>query len=361
MRVPIAAALLGLAFSAGAADAPVFHSTVSFVRADVEVYHRHSHAPIPDLQAPDFVVFDESEPREIVYFEKDSGPLDLVLLLDVSGSVREMLPDIADGAADALAALQPGDRGAVMAFTKTTALTQPLSSAFDGFIRGIRSAMTIRIGSDTDINQAVWAATDYLQSAGGTSRRAILILTDNMQETHVPDSLVDEQLSYTGAVLDGVLFRGPIALPHISHPGILGFARNTGGEVMEGRQPGKRVAEMLQRIKLRYAIHFRPAQTNSPRPRKIRIELTREARDRYPDAVVHARSIYFPLATYRQKTDVLPGAGIAEQRFRRPDPSASPTRNSSRKEEQIRSIPLRQTALSMPTTRWPFLENLLPR
>ncbi len=311
MRVPIAAALFGLVASALTADTPVFHSTVSFVKADVDVYHRRSHAPIPDLQASDFEVFDEDQPREIVYFGKDSGPLDLVLLLDVSGSVREILPQIASSAADAPAALQPGDRAAVMAFTKTTALTQPLSGALRDIVRGIRVAMSIRIGSDTDINQAVWAATDYLQSSGGTARRAILTLTDNMQETHIPDALIDEQLSYAGVVLDGLLFRGAVGLPRITHPGILGFARNTGGDVIEGSHLAERVGEMLQRIKLRYAIHFRPVETKSPQPRKIRIELTREARNRYPDAVVRARRIYFPLATYRHKPEVLPGSGIA--------------------------------------------------
>ncbi len=301
MRVPIAAALFGLVASAPAADPPVFRSTVSFVKADVDVYHRRSHAAIPDLHASDFEVFDEDRPREIVHFEEDSGPLDLLLLLDVSGSVREILPEIANGAAGAVATLQPGDRAAVMAFSKTTALTQPLSGALRGVVQGIRAAMSIRIGSDTDINQAVWAATDYLQSAGGTARRAILTLTDNMQETHVPDSLVDEQLSFAGVVLDGLLFRGPVGLPHLTHPGILGFARNTGGEVIEGSHPAERVAEMLRRIKLRYAIHFRPVEAKSPQPRKIRIELTRESRNRYPDAVVRARRIYFPLATYRHK------------------------------------------------------------
>ncbi len=303
-----AAALLAPAAGAGAADGPVFRSTVSLVKADVDVYHRRTHAPILDLQASDFEVLDENEPREIIYFGKDSGPLDLVLLLDVSGSVREILPEIAVGAAHALAALQTGDRAAVMAFTKTTALTQPLSGDFGGVVQGIRSAMSIHIGSDTDINQAVWAAADYLESAGGTSRRAILILTDNMQESSIPDSLVDEQLSYSGAVLDGMLFEGAVRLPHITHPGILGYARDTGGEVIDASHPGERVAEMIQRIKLRYAIHFRPVETSSPRPRKIRIKLAREAQNRYPDAVVRARRMYFPLASYRHRPVANPPA-----------------------------------------------------
>jgi hypothetical protein len=75
---------------------------------------------------------------------------------------------------------------------------------------------------------------------------------------------MDEQLSEAGAVLDGLIFRGPIAVPHITHPGMLGFARNTGGEVVEDSQPGGRVAVMFGRIKFRYSIHFRPVETISP-------------------------------------------------------------------------------------------------
>src|SRR4051794_12021155 len=287
-----------------AADAPTFHTTISLVKADAYVYDRQTHEPILDLQASDFKILDEDESREIAYFGSDAGPLDLLLLLDVSGSVRETLPQLADAATAALSTLQEGDRSGVMAFTKTAVLTQPLTGNPAEVARGIRDAARLRIGLDTDINQALWAAADYLHGAGGTSRRAILILTDNMQATQIPDSLVDEQLSEAGAVLDGLLLRGPVRLPHVTHPGILGFARNTGGEVIEGNQPAGRLAEMIRRIKFRYSLHFRPVETMSPRPRRIRIELTAEARQRNPNAVVRARRIYFPLATYRPKREI---------------------------------------------------------
>jgi hypothetical protein len=79
----------------------------------------------------------------------------------------------------------------------------------------------------------------------------------------IPDSLVGEQLSEAGAVLDGLLFRGPIAVP-TSHILAFSVARNTGGEVVEDSQPGGRVAVMIGRIKFRYSIHFRPVETISP-------------------------------------------------------------------------------------------------
>ena len=213
--------------------------------------------------------------------------------------MRELLPQVADRATAALSVLQPDDRAAVMAFTKTTALTQPLTADFGAVAQGIRAAMSLRIGLDTDINQALWSAADYLHGFGGTARRAILILTDNLQETSVPDSLVDEQLAEAGAVLDGLLLRGPIALPHVTHPGILGFARNSGGEVIEGNQPAERLGEMIRRIKFRYSLHFRPVESKSARPRRIHVELTADARRRYPNAVVRARRFYLPMGSYK--------------------------------------------------------------
>jgi VWFA-related protein len=306
-----------------AADAPTFHTTISLVKADAYVYDRQTHEPILNLQASDFQVLDEDRSREITYFGNDSGPLDLVLLLDVSGSVRETLPQLADAATTALSTLEEGDRSGVMAFTKTTVLTQPLTNHSEEVARGIRDATRLRIGLDTDINQALWSAADYLHGAGGTARRAILILTDNMQATQVPDSLVDEQLSEAGAVLDGLLLRGLVRLPRVTHPGILGFARNTGGEVIEGNQPAGRLAEMIRRIKFRYSIHFRPVETTSPRPRRIRIELTNDARQRNPNAVVRARRLYFPLASYRPKFEIPARQKIAEVEARRPRPAGS--------------------------------------
>ena len=301
MRLRFAVAASVLSVFAFAADGPSFRTTVSLVKAGAYVYDKNSRAPILDLQASDFQILDEDQPRDIVYFGDDAGPLDLVLLLDVSGSVLEALPQVANAANDALAVLQPGDRAAVMAFSKKTALTQPLTADLDDVADGIRAATRLRIGLDTDINQALWSAADYLHRAGGTSRRGILILTDNMQDTRIPDSLVDEQLSESGAVLDGLLLRGPIAMPRVTHPGILGFARNSGGEVIEGNHPAARLAEMIRRIKFRYSLHFRPAEVTSARPRRIRIDLTADARRRYPNAVVRARRLYFPQGTYRPK------------------------------------------------------------
>ena len=129
-------------------------------------------------------------------------------------------------------------------------------------------------------------------------------MTDNIQATHVPDTLVEDQLFEASAVLDGLLVRGRIALPHIVQSGVLRFAARTGGDVVESNRPGERLAEMIRRIKSRYSIHFHPADSVSAHPRKIRIELTAPARRRYPAAIVRSRTRYFPKSRYKPKEDV---------------------------------------------------------
>lgn len=283
-------------------DALTFKTAATLVKVGTYVYDRKTNVPITGLTAADFEVRDEAEPREIAYFGDASGPLDLVFLLDVSGSMRELVPDIAATAAGALAHLDSADRAAVMAFGKRTAVEQPLTDDFGVVVQGLRRILNARVGTDTDINQAVWLAADYLHGAAGAANRAIVVMTDNDQVTAVPDSLVDEQLFEAGAVLDGLLIRGAVPMPHITHPGILHFAARTGGDVLEGAHPGARLDEMIRRIKARYVIHFKPVQTDSAAARKIRVDLTPEARRRYPNAVVRARTSYFPKSKYRPVT-----------------------------------------------------------
>ena len=293
-----------LVSSSPAADSPTFRADATLVKVETYVFNRKTKAPIADLQASDFVIHDETEPRPIVSFSKASGPLDLVFLMDVSGTMRDVLPSVAATAAGALAHLDRGDRAAVMAFGKRSSITQSLTGDFPSVVEGLRRIFNAPVGSDTDINQAVWAASDYLYRAGGAANRGILVMTDNDQVTNVPDALVDEQLYEAGAVLDGLLVRGFVPVPHIVHSGILHFADRTGGGVVEGAHPGAQLDEMIRRIKARYVLHFRPVETSSSAPRRIRVELTPAARRRYPDAVVRARSSYFPHSVYRPKPEI---------------------------------------------------------
>jgi hypothetical protein len=62
--------------------------------------------------------------REITFFSRDELPLSVLLLLDVSGSVRSIVRRIAEGALNAMQRLKPADEVAVMAFANEPHLVQ---------------------------------------------------------------------------------------------------------------------------------------------------------------------------------------------------------------------------------------------
>ena len=272
-----------------------FETGITLVKVDARVYDASTGAPIRGLTAADFKVYDESTPRDIAYFGSESEPLDLVLLLDVSGTMREVLPAVAEQAAGALAHLHTSDRAAVMAFGKRSALLQPLTTEASAVVHAIEQAFIAPVGLDTDISRAVLAAADYLRAEHNDRRRAILVMTDNIQETSTSDRTVEEALYEADAVVDAFVVHGRIALPRFMRAGgVFRFAAKTGGEVIEGEHPAARLGELFEQIRARYSIHFRPVQSASPAPRRIRVELSPDARRRFPKAIVRARRRYFP-------------------------------------------------------------------
>src|SRR5260370_9057526 len=107
----------------------IFPAEVSLVKVDFELVERNSTAP-PAFTKDDFVVFDENQPQPIVHLERQSVPLDLLLLLDISGSMRRSLEDVAAASRAALAQLQPGDRVALMLFSRRAEAVQPFTQDF---------------------------------------------------------------------------------------------------------------------------------------------------------------------------------------------------------------------------------------
>src|SRR5712691_1902753 len=107
-------------------EIPVFRASVTLIRVDIQVTGRNSKA-ISDFTQQDFFVFDENQPQQIAHFGRESEPLDLLLLLDISGSMRRSLEDVAAATRAALAQLRPGDRVGLMLFARRAEVVQPFT------------------------------------------------------------------------------------------------------------------------------------------------------------------------------------------------------------------------------------------
>src|SRR5437899_3714141 len=95
---------------------------------DAQVIDKKTKRVVGDLNKEDFELSDNGVKQQISYFSRDELPLSIILLLDVSGSVRPIIHDIRDGARNALQRLKPQDQVAVMAFANTSKLAQDFTN-----------------------------------------------------------------------------------------------------------------------------------------------------------------------------------------------------------------------------------------
>ena len=283
----------------------IFKTGVADVRLDVQV----TEGPnlIKDLAKNDFVVTDEQQPQTLVSFSHGDEPLNLILLLDISGSMEQYIDQIAQTARESLNHLRPGDRVAIMVFAKKTAVHQGFSDNLAETARQIGSAVTNwDVGSTTQINSAVMDAAQYMMKHAGLSgRRAILILTDNLSMSfQLTDGQVIRELNKADTVFNAIVtghairpdLPGPRALSHdpdLTPANVFHLAEETGGEWTKAGDATATFAAMIERIRSRYMLAYHEPDSTPGAFRHVTVSLSPEAHKRYPSAELHTRSGYY--------------------------------------------------------------------
>jgi VWFA-related protein len=325
-------------------DAPiVFRSDVALVRVDAQVTDRSNRA-ITGLTADDFVLRENGVVQEIRNFASEDLPVDILLLLDVSGSMRPHVERVASAAQEALRALGPNDRIAVMVFDRATRVRMPFRSSRGEIMRGIDNVLNQEnFSGGTDITRAFYDAARYVAREGRRdARRAIVILTDDETEFNrddvnvartmngsgivvsallAPDALGTGSRRYpgggssrggggmgspwpSGGPLGGIIFgrRGPMGGggggPVIIGGGRSGtrsagtaeVARNTGGDSMRV-DDAYALQTTFERIRQRYALHFNLGNGVRPGQESVQVTLSSAAARRYPGAEVNFRRV----------------------------------------------------------------------
>ncbi len=300
LAAPLFAALL-----AAQPQNPVFRTGAAWVRVDVQVGDKAR--LLGSLDRDDFLVYDEGEPRKILYFGRESEPIDIVLLLDVSGSMRRYLEQMAVEAGEALRQLAPVDRVAVMLYGRTEHLEEEFTTDRGRIIDELRDSVHegAGLGSGTRTNAAIVASSAYIEhNARQESRRAILILTDNeSMDFRMPDRKVSEALLDGDTVLNAIVV-GQAKRPKPPRPGqyinpdfdlsdVFEIAEATGGQTLRTEHAGATFRELMEGIRTRYSVAYAAPPSAVPGTfRKIRVELSPQARQHYPHAWLRARTGY---------------------------------------------------------------------
>jgi VWFA-related protein len=285
-------------------ETPTFKTGVSDVRVDVQV--TDGDKLIKDLDKSNFAVSDEGQPQPIVSFAHGDEPVNLIILLDISGSMQKYIDQISAEARDAMDHLRPGDRVALMVFAKGTAVAQGFSDNLAETARNIGGAVkNWDVGNSTMINSAVMDAAHYMEKhAGPGGRRAILILTDNLSTSYrLTDGQVIRELDKADTVFNAIitgrairpraLEPGKVENPDLTPANVYDLAEKTGGEWVKVENAGDSFRDMIERIRSRYMLAYHAPDAQPGTFRHITVTLDDGAKKRYPGAELHSRSGYY--------------------------------------------------------------------
>jgi VWFA-related protein len=134
---------------------------------------------ITNLRRESFDVFDNGVPVELRHFESTTEPFHLLLLFDVSASIKPHLALIRDAAKRFIDQANNGDEVAIATFSSTSQLVQPLTG--DRALAN-RALSAITPAGGTAIYDAVYRSiTEYMK--GTTGRKAIVLFTDGIDNS----------------------------------------------------------------------------------------------------------------------------------------------------------------------------------
>lgn len=130
---------------------------------------------VPHLELEDFEIFDNGKPQKITYFDNKTTAINVITMLDTSGSMTLLLDRVKDAAEQFLIRMLPEDTGRVGAFNDKIQFLpeEEFTSDRDVLIRSLRE---LDFGYPTRLWDAVDESIRRLEPVPG--RRAVLIFTD---------------------------------------------------------------------------------------------------------------------------------------------------------------------------------------
>ena len=152
------------------------------VTLNISVIDRGTNRGLIGLSQSDFKLFEDGQEQRIVQFESSSAPFDLVLLIDLSGSTKDVVKLIRAAAIRFVEAARPADRIGVITFAGEAKVISQLTADRDLLRQRIETIDTAR--GDTKLYDATNFAMDELLKESKKSRRcAIVLMSDGLDGT----------------------------------------------------------------------------------------------------------------------------------------------------------------------------------
>ncbi|MCG3159271.1 MAG: hypothetical protein JMDDDDMK_00257 [Acidobacteria bacterium] len=259
--------------------------------------------PLTDLKPEDFVVYEDAVKQDVTHFKPVNAPVNVLMLLDLSGSTQKKRGAMIEAARKFIDALPAQDKISLVAFTRR--YRQLTDFTADKVALKKELEQVRKIGGGTAYYDAMWKALDDLDKISD-ARKAIVVLTDGEDESligneetiHTFDELLGRAseedvtiypiyFSGGGNHYDklGLLFGGGGSLTgndnrRVARKQLDDLAEQTGGEVFSAQREGelegayKLVASELHTL---YSLAYSPDKLkHNGEFRKISVKIGRE-------------------------------------------------------------------------------------
>ena len=267
MRTFATLALIGTAvLTAVAQQEPTFRATTQIVSVPTTVTDAQGRL-VPNLEQNQFSILDNGKPQEITFFQNETQPFTVVVMLDYSASMTANLELLRAATEQFLLRMLPQDKGMVGAFSDRIEFSGKFTNDRDDLISALKD---LQYGNPTRLWDAVDQSIDMLKTVQG--RRIVLVFTDG-DDTYskagfgtVLDHARQEETMVYAIGLQSVYFNGQRMVRSQPDRSLRKIAEETGGGYFELKQTDElaptftRVAQELHSL---YTLGFTPSVLDS--------------------------------------------------------------------------------------------------
>ncbi|HEV3140888.1 MAG TPA: VWA domain-containing protein [Vicinamibacterales bacterium] len=277
----------------GAQQQPTFKSGTQIVSLFVTVQDAQKRL-VPNLAQGDFEIFDNDKPQTITYFDASLHPINVVAMLDTSGSMTLTIDLLKQAAETFVMRLLPDDKARVGAFNDKIQFGSPFTSNRDDLISDIKE---LDYGNGTKLWDAVGASLDELKPIDG--RRVVLVFTDGddtdsrkLSLGNVIDRSRAEDAMIYAIGLESKYFNGAQMVRSKPDRGLRKLADETGGgyfELTKTAELAPTFTQVAQELHSQYVIGFAPTALDG-RVHKLTVKM------KQPGMTARARRSYVAAA-----------------------------------------------------------------
>jgi Ca-activated chloride channel family protein len=224
------------------------------------------------LTRQDFRLFEDGTPQALTTFFSENVPLELIVAVDVSGSMTDAMPKVKESVKRFLTAVRPTDRVTVLGFNDNVfTLARPTAD----LAARLKAVDRLAPWGGTALYDVVVQAFDLLGRQ--TGRRALVVFTDGEDlDSRVPIEVAERRLEVSDAVLYPI---GQGRAPRLASLKTIleRLARKSGGRAFFGEsvdQLDAVFAEILEELSNQYLLGYVPKDlTRDGRWRALRVEV----------------------------------------------------------------------------------------